>query len=69
MAPFELGFEDQVHWVENGEKGKSIAGQENNKSHGLEAQSAYSLGVGVSGKGWGVVGWGVGEGWPEVKSG
>lgn len=37
VGPFELGLEDQVHWVEeDGEKEKSISGGKNSTSHGLE---------------------------------
>lgn len=37
VAPFELGLENQVHSIENQEKGKGILGGENSMSNGLEA--------------------------------
>lgn len=37
VASFELGLENQVYSVENGEKGKGIPGGENSMSNGLEA--------------------------------
>lgn len=37
VAPFELGREDQVHSVEDGEKGKDITCGENSMSSSLEA--------------------------------
>lgn len=44
VATFELGLEDQVHSVEDGERGKGILGGENSMSNGLEQPWAVPAG-------------------------